>query len=209
MKIGILGAGNVGGALGESWTRHGHEVYFGVRNPDSPDVHALLHHCGPRARAESISDAVRSSEVIVNALPWSAAKTVLEKLDFADKPLLDCTNPLKGDLSGLEVGTTSSGGELVAGWARSSRVVKIFNTTGYANMTDPKYYGQGITMFYCGDDSGAKQTAATLAHDIGFHPVDAGPLANARLLEPCAMLWIWLAVKGGQGRDFAFTMVKR
>lgn len=209
MKIGILGAGNVGGALGAAWAAHGHEVYFGVRNPDSADVHALLQRCGPRARAESIADSVRSGEVVVNALPWPAARAVLEKLDFGGKPLLDCTNPLKSDLSGLEVGTTTSGGELVASWARSAKVVKIFNTTGYNNMTDPKFNGKAIPMFYCGDDAAAKQIAAGLAHDIGFRPVDSGPLSNSRLLEPMCMLWVWLAIKGGFGRDFAFELVKR
>ncbi len=209
MKIAILGAGNVGGALGEAWARHGHEVLFGVRNPGSADLHALLQRCGPRARAESVADAVQFGEVVVNALPWAAARSVLEKLELGDKPLLDCSNPLKSDLSGLEIGTTTSAGEQVAGWARSSKVVKIFNTTGFNNMTDPKYHGERLTMFYCGDDAAAKQTAAGLAHDIGFHPIDAGPLSNARLLEPVAMLWIWLAVHGGMGRDFGFQLVKR
>ncbi len=209
MKIGILGAGNVGGTLGEAWARHGHEVYFGVRNPDSEKVLALLKRCGPRARAESVTDAVRTAEVVVNCLPWSATKGALEKLDFGGKPLLDCTNPLKPDLSGLDVGQTSSGGELVATWSRSSKVVKIFNTTGFDNMANPHYHGHKLTMFYCGDDAGAKATAAGLAKDIGFDPVDAGPLANARTLEPMCMLWVWLAVKGGFGRDFAFQLIKR
>src|SRR5690348_14207613 len=74
MKIAVLGAGNVGGTLGEGWTRHGHEVYFGVRDPGSDSVRALLQRCGPRARAESIADAVRSGEVVVIALPWGAMK---------------------------------------------------------------------------------------------------------------------------------------
>lgn len=209
MRIGILGAGNVGGALGAAWARHGHEVFFGVRNPGSTDVHALLDRCGPRARAESPSDAVHSGEVVVNALPWTATRSVLESLPFGGKPLLDCTNPLKPDLSGLEIGTSTSGAEQVAQWARGAKVVKIFNTTGYNNMLEPVIRGEHLTMFYCGDDPQAKQTAATLAHDIGFHPIDAGPLANARLLEPHAMLWIWLALKGGVGRDFALQLVKR
>lgn len=209
MRIGILGAGSVGGALGAAWARHGHEVFFGVRNPNSTDIHALLERCGPRARAESPADAVRSGEVIVNALPWPATRGVFEKLSLDGKPLLDCTNPLKPDLSGLEVGTTDSGAEQVAQWARTSKVVKIFNTTGFNNMSDPKIRGEHLTMFYCGDDVQAKHTAAALAHDIGFHPIDAGPLANARLLEPVAMLWVWLAIKGGMGRDFAFQLVKR
>jgi len=209
MKIGILGAGNVGGALGESWTRHGHEVYFGVRHPEAANVLSVLKKCGPRARAETAADAVHSSEVVVNALPWPATKAVLESLNLQGKTLLDCTNPLKPDLSGLECGTTTSGGELVAQWANGAHVVKIFNSTGYANMLNPVYEGKSVAMFYCGDDAGAKSTAATLAKVIGFDPIDAGPLSNSRLLEPLAQLWIWLAIKGGIGRDFAFQIVKR
>ncbi len=193
MKIGILGAGNVGGALGESWACHGHEVVFGVRNPESAEVLSLLKRCGPGGRADTPADAVRSGEVIVNALPWPATKAVLESLDLGGKILLDCTNPLKPDLSGLEVGTTTSGGELVAAWAQRAKVVKIFNTTGFANMVNPVYDGKPVAMTYCSDDAAAKEVAASLARDIGFEPIDAGPLSNARLLEPYALLWIWLA----------------
>ena len=208
MKICILGAGNVGGALGQAWTTHGHEVFFGVRKPDSPETHALLQKCGPRARAESVEDAVRSGEVVVNALPWTATEGVLKSLDFGGKTLLDCANPLKPDLSGLSIGTTDSAAEQVARWARNAKVVKIFNTTGFSNMTNPNIGGHRLTMFYCGDDAAAKKTAAGLAHDIGFDPVDAGPLSNARLLEPFAMLWIWLAFHGA-GRDFGLQLLKR
>jgi 8-hydroxy-5-deazaflavin:NADPH oxidoreductase len=76
-------------------------------------------------------------------------------------------------------------------------------------MTDPVYDGKGLSMRYCGDDAEANQTAAMLAKVIGFDPVNAGPLSSARLLEPLAMLWVWLAVKGGIGREFAFQLVKR
>ena len=209
MKIAVLGAGNVGGTLGEAWTRHGHEVYFGVRDPGADSVKALLQRCGPRARAESMVDAVRSGEAAAVALPWGAARSVLEPLDLQGKVVLDCMNPLKPDMSGLEVGTTTSGAEQVASWVKGAKVVKIFNTTGFSNMAKPKYGNHAITMLYCGDDDSAKATAAELARVIGFEPVDAGPLSNARLLEPMALMWIWLAIRGGQGRDFAFQIRKR
>jgi|SRR5579863_5697855 predicted dinucleotide-binding enzyme len=209
MKIAILGAGNVGGALGESWTRHGHEVYFGVRQPEAAKVQSVLKKCGPRARAETPADAVHSSEVVVNALSWPATKAVLESLNLQGKTLLDCTNPLLPDLSGLEVGTTTSGGELVAQWAKGALVVKIFNSTGFANMLNPVYEGKAAQMFYCGDDASAKSTAAALAKIIGFDPIDVGPLSSSRMLEPHALLWVWLALKGGMGREFAFQLVKR
>jgi hypothetical protein len=210
MKIGILGGGNVGSALGLSWTRKGHEVLFGVRNPASSEMTAVLASSGGKARAGSVEEAAGFGDVVVNALPWPATKGVLSKLDsLSDKVLLDCCNPFKPDLSGLEVGTGTSGGELVAQWARGAKVVKIFNTTGSNNMENPVYGGVAIPMFCCGDDAGAKKTAVQLASDIGFEPIDAGPLANARLLEPLAMLWVWLALKGGMGREFAFQLLKR
>lgn len=209
MKIGILGGGNVGGALGLSWTRKGHEVVFGVRSPESPEIRAILARAGGRARARTPADAAGFGDVIVNALPWRATKDVLSDLAVAGKVLLDCSNPLLADLSGLELGTTSSAGEQVAKWARGAKVVKIFNSTGYSNMENPAYAGAAIPMFYCGDDADAKKTAAALAADTGFEPIDAGPLTNARLLEPYAMLWIWLALRGGMGPDFAFTLVRR
>jgi predicted dinucleotide-binding enzyme len=208
MKIGILGAGNVGGTLGQGWARSGHDIVFGVRTPSSDEVKQLLSRCAGHATAGTASDAA-ASDVVVNALPWQATQSTLEGLNLSGKVLLDCANPLLPDLSGLSVGTTTSGGEMVASWAKGARVVKIFNSTGYNNMANPVYAGQPIPMFYCGDDAAGKQTAAQLARDIGFNPIDAGPLLNARVLEPHAMLWIWMAIKGGFGSDFAFTIAKR
>jgi predicted dinucleotide-binding enzyme len=210
MQIGIIGAGSVGGALAAGWTRKGHHVRFGVRHPDSPELAALLKKIGPAAAAGSVADAASFGEAVVLATPWPGTQEAIRSAgDLSEKVVLDCTNPLKPQLAGLEVGTTSSGGEMVAGWAKGARVVKIFNTTGFGNMANSNYRLGPITMFYCGDDPGAKLVAAQLAADIGFEPVDAGPLTQARLLEPMAMLWISLAVFGGFGPDFAFRLIRR
>ena len=209
MKIGILGGGNVGGTLGAAWAKRGHQILFGVRDPSAPDMRELLGRCGGQASAGSPVEAAAFGGVAVNALPWPAAKAVLTALDLKDKALLDASNPLLPDLSGLEIGTTTSAGEQVAQWSAGAHVVKIFNTTGFNNMANPVYRGEPIAMFYCGDNQDAKNTAAGLAKEIGFAPMDAGPLTNARVLEPLAYLWIWLANMGGQGRDFAFQIVKR
>jgi predicted dinucleotide-binding enzyme len=210
MQIGIIGAGSVGGTLGTAWARKGHKVRFGVRHPDSPEITALVKKIGPPAAAGSVADAADFGEVVVLATPWPGTFEAIQSAgDLSEKVLLDCTNPLKPQLAGLEVGTTSSGGEMVAEWAAGARVVKIFNTTGYGNMANPNYPLGPVTMFYCGDDEGAKIVAAKLASDVGFDPIDAGPLSNARLLEPMAMLWIWLAVPGGFGTDFAFRLMRR
>jgi NADPH-dependent F420 reductase len=208
MKIAVIGMGNVGGVLGRRWAEAGHEVVFGVRDPSDTKAQAAAREA--RASAATVGDAAARSEVVVLAVPWPAVRDALNSAgDLSGKVLLDCTNPLTADLSGLTVGTTTSGGEEVAKAARGARVVKVFNTTGAPNMADPNYRGTRVTMLYAGDDAEAKQVAARLAADLGFDPVDAGPLAAARLLEPFALLWISLAIRQGMGTDFAFQLVRR
>jgi predicted dinucleotide-binding enzyme len=209
MRIAIVGAGNVGTTLGAGWAKAGHQIVYGVRNPTDAGVGRRVASTGPTARTLTVAGAVAASEVVLLATPWTATQEALASAGpVAGKIVLDCTNPLKSDLSGLSVGLTSSGAEHVAGWAPGARVVKIFNTTGFNNMANPRYAEGAATMFHCGDDASAKQVAAALAADLGFDPVDAGPLTNARLLEPLAMLWIHLALTG-QGREIAFRLMRR
>lgn len=210
MKIGVIGAGNVGGTLGKRWAKKGHEVRFGVRNPEDPEYKKLLAEAVSNAAAVSVSEAVKFGEVVVFATPWPATQDAIRGAgNLSGKIVFDCTNPLKPDLSGLEIGHATSAAEQVASWAQGARVVKVFNTTGANNMDNPRYPEGAATMFYCGDDAKAKSAAAQLAADLGFDPVDAGPLRIARLLEPYAMLWIHLAYGQKLGRDIAFRLMRR
>jgi predicted dinucleotide-binding enzyme len=210
MKIGIIGAGNVAGALGKGWAKKGHQIMFGVRDTSDPKLPSILKEAGNNARGATVAEAAAFGEVVVLATPWPAAQDALRSSgNLSGKILFDCTNPLKGDLSGLEVGFTTSAAEQVQSWVSGARVVKVFNTTGSNNMENPRYSEGPATMFYCGDDTQAKSAAKTLAADLGFDPVDAGPLRIARLLEPYAMLWIHLAVGQKMGRDFAFRLMRR
>jgi predicted dinucleotide-binding enzyme len=97
----------------------------------------------------------------------------------------------------------------VAGWARGARVVKALNSTAAGSMLDPRYGPDRATMFVCGDDAAAKATVSDLVGALGFEVVDAGPLRNARLLEPLAMLWITLAYPLGHGPHIAFRLLRR
>lgn len=209
MTIGIIGSGNVGGALGRRWAQGGHQVVFGSRNPASNEMQQLVVQAGPNARAASQQEAA-AADVLLLSTPWKAAQSALESLgDLSGKVLIDLLNPLLPDLSGLEVGTTTSAGELVAGWARSARVVKAFNTVGYNVMANADFGADRPVMFYCGDDAGAKQQVKPLIEQLGFEAIDAGPLTQARLLEPFALLWISLAYKQGQGREIGFKFLRR
>ena len=189
MKIAIIGAGNVGRALEAGWKKKGHEVRFGKR--------------------ESNKDAAQWGEVVVLATPWPATKDAIAACgSLAGKVVLDATNPLLPNLSGLDH-AEGSGGERVARWAQGAKVVKVFNTTGFNNMQNSSYAAGRPMMLYCGDDSGAKEVAKKLATDLGFDPVDFGPLSNAGYSESVAMTWIWLAIKGNTGREIAFVLSRR
>lgn len=210
MNIAILGAGNVGGALGKGWASKGHSIYFGVPDPQSEKMQTLLKSIGKNTRAGSVHDAAQNAEIVVLATPWPATRdAVLAAGKLAGKIVIDCTNPLEPDLSGLSIGHNTSAAEQVAQWAAGARVVKSFNTTGAGNMANTHYGSNEITMCVAGDDAAAKSTVTKLAQDLGFEVIDAGPLKNARLLEPFAMLWIYLAVKAGLGPNIAFKLLRR
>jgi len=208
MRIAIIGVGNVGGNLGRLWAASGHEISFGVRDAQAEKVQVLLKESGPTASARSVADAVSSAEVVVLAVPWDVAEEVVRGTDLRGKILVDATNPIA---PGLELATdhTTCGAELVARWAPDARVVKAFNTIGADNLADPTFGDQHATMFVCGDEPEAKRIVQSLSEELGFEAVDAGPLANARLLEPMAMLWIRLALAEGFGRDIAFKLLRR
>lgn len=209
MKIAVLGAGNVGGALGKLWAGRGHEVRFGVPDPNSPRMKQLLAGLGGRARAAGNREAAGASEVVVLSVPWPAAEQAVRDCgDLRSKMVIDCTNPLRPDLKGLAVGDTTSAGEQVAAWS-GAKVVKAFNTLGAGLYGQAEFGGARADGFYCGDDAGAKTTAKSMIADIGLNPVDVGPLRNARLLEALAMLWIDLAINQGWGAKHAFKLLRR
>lgn len=204
MTIAIIGAGNVGGTLGRRWHEAGYTVVFGVREPQGEKARALP------APALLPAAAAQQAGVLLLATPWPATQAALEALgDLTGKIVLDATNPLLPNLAGLTHGHETSGAEQVAQWAAGARVVKAFNTTGAENMADPHYPTGALVLPYCGDDPEAKQVAHTLAAALGFVPVDAGGLSQARLLEPFALLWISLAYRQGLGRDFGFLLEHR
>ncbi len=210
MKIGIIGAGNVGSALGQGWAATGHDIKYGVRNPAKPELVALLKKLGARASAGSVAEAAAFGDVLVLTTPWNGTQAALESAGgVAGKIVVDCTNPLKADLSGLSVGPDTSGAEQVAQWARGARVIKCFNSTGSENMTNPRFGTDRAVMFLAGGDDAAKATVTRLGEDLGFEMVDAGGLEVARLLEPVAMVWVHLAFRRGLGRNFAFKLLRR
>lgn len=210
MEIAIIGTGNVGAALGKRWAEAGHDIVFGVRDAASPKAAAAVAAAGARARIADVGKAAKAAAVVVLATPFTGAQAAIAACgDLAGKVVIDCTNPLAPNLGGLTIGHTDSAAEAVARWAKGAKVVKALNTTGSGNMLNPRYGGESLSMFLCGDDAEAKKLVTGLVAALGFEPVDAGGLTQARYLEPLAMLWISMAYRYGNGPNFGFRVVRR
>jgi hypothetical protein len=206
MDIAIIGAGNVGSALARGWARSGHRIRLGVR--DAAASAALAAETG--AARLSPAEAVHGADVIVLALPWAAVEPVLRLLgDLSGRIVVDCTNPLTRTAGGigLDRGHTTSCGEAVAAWAPGAHVIKTLNQVGAEIMEDNARMAHRPAMFLAGDDEGAKAVVTGLLSDLGFDPLDAGALVQARLLEPLALVWINQALMRGKGRRWALAAV--
>lgn len=196
MKIGIIGTGRMGTALGRRWAQAGHEVCFGSRDPAKAE--AVAQTIGANARGGGYADAVAFGEVLLLSVPWKATQEVIESLgSLQGKVLLECTNNVGGDDG--DVGTT----EQVAQWARGAQVVKAFNTIFY-QIIEAEH--EPLTVFMVGNDD-AKAKVSPLVQDAGFEPLDAGPIGNAHYLDALARFIIHLGYQRGMGQHIAYKLV--
>ncbi len=205
MNIAVIGAGNVGTTLDRAWSKRGHRVVFGVKDPKAAKVRDW-----PDALVATNAEAARASEVVVLATPWGATEAAVRACgDLRGKIIIDCTNPLTPDASGLAMGHSTSGAEQVASWASGAQVFKTMNQIGFRLMDGPQFPGSvKPVMFVCGA-GGRKPDVARLVEQLGFDAVDVGDLTAARLLEPLAMLWIRMAMKGFVKGDFGFALLRK
>lgn len=198
MRIAILGAGNVGGGLGKAFAAVGHDVVFGVRDPDSTKTMTALAEI-PEATAASPSEAVNGAEVIVFALrPVAMPATVADLPPLDGRIVIDAMNRLDGDPGRS---TTQDLARLLPG----AKLAKAFNTIGYENHATARDRVVPAAMFVAGDDPDAKRVAMGLATQIGFGAEDAGGLGNAKALEEMVKVWLALAQVHGRGVGFAIS----
>jgi hypothetical protein len=197
-------AGNLVGA--------GHTVTIAARDANSDSVRSAVANC-PALKPLPPVEAVAGADVVFLATPYQANASALAGLgsDLAGKVLVDCTNPVgPGVTHGLE--SRTSGAEEVQRLAPGARVVKAFTIYGYENFIDSAYRGYGDlkpAMLIAGDDADAKETVGRLCADLGWRPVDTGPLANSLHLEHMTLLWIKMGRVQGKGAGFVWAMLER
>jgi 8-hydroxy-5-deazaflavin:NADPH oxidoreductase len=207
MKIGILGSGLMGGTLGILFTRAGHDVVFSYARSDQT-LKRLARQANGNARAGTPAEAVSDADAVLLAVHWLRIDDVLEQVgDLSGKVVVNCSLPMNKDDTGLVIGHTSSGAEELSKKVPLATIVSAFGTVPsevFPGVFEARRKAERPSMAYCGDNDSAKQVAATLIRDIGFEPVDAGPLRIARYMEPFALLMGRLAYEGGRGPEVAY-----
>lgn len=206
MNIGIIGAGNVGTAFAKRLGAAGHQIMLSFHT-NAEQLAASARRYG--ARAGTPSEAVRFGDVVVLSVPWGATELALSQAgSLAGKILWDCTNALTADFTGLAVGTTTSGGEIVQQRAPGARVVKGIPPAAALLMSDnPRLNGKPVGCFLCSDDAAAKAVVAPLAAALPTEVVDCGPLANARFVEPAMMIIVRLAFGLNRGYRLGLSLL--
>ncbi len=212
-KIGILGTGDVGRALGNGFVSLGYSVKMGSREAGNAKALEWAKTAGPLASTGTFSDAAAFGEVVILAGLWSATESILQQAgeaNLAGKVLIDATNPLNFGPQGpaLAVGHTDSGGEQVQRWVPKAHVVKCFNIVGNPHMFRPQFPGGPPDMLIAGNDAGAKQTVTAICKAFGWDVIDLGGIAASRLLEPFAMVWITHYINTKSG-NHAFKLLKK
>jgi predicted dinucleotide-binding enzyme len=204
MKVGIVGSGPVGRALGKGFASNGHEVKLGSRTPGKQEFQDWLKTTKGKVSVGTFAEAANHGEIIVLCVLGEATENAINLAgtkNFDGKLVIDTTNPLdlsKGMPPGLFVGTTDSSGERVQRMLPNAKVVKCFNIVNYRTMANPRMKEGLPDMVICGNDEGAKRQVASLLKELGWgEPIDIGGIDGARWLEAYTALWIRMAMKLG------------
>ena len=211
MRIGILGSGLMGGKLGTIFARAGHEVVFSYARTEQK-LKKLARDAAKNARAGTPAEAAQDADAVLLAVHWSRVDDVLQQAgDLSGTVIVTCSLPMNADDTDLVVAHTSSGAEELAKKVPTARVVSAFGTVPSEVLFDvfaARRKANKPSLVYCGDDAKSKQRAARLIRDVGFEPVDAGPLRVARYTEPFTLLIAQLAYEGKGGPELAYRFAR-
>ena len=211
MRIGILGSGLMGAKLGTLFARAGHDVVFSYAR-SARKLERLAREAGNAARAGTPADAARHADAVLLAVHWSRVDDVLKQAgELSRTVVVSCVIPMNADDTALVVGLRSSAAERIARKRRGLRLVSAFGTVPSEVLFDvyaARRRKPRPDLVLCGDDNGAKKVAARLIRDVGFSPVDLGPLRMARYTEPFSLLIAQLAYERRRDPAIAYRFVR-
>lgn len=201
MNIAVIGAGNMGAAIGRHWAHAGHQITFSFSR--DPQALKALAASVPNGRSGSVEEAVAAAEAVLLAVPYPALKDALQSpAQFQGKLVISCVSGLMPDFTGNTIGIATqrqiSVAEEIAGLLPGAHVFEAFNTTFAEVIAAPeRNQNQVLSLFFCGDEPSARVIVAQLIADCGYRPIDAGGLRVARVLETLATAWVQFASGSG------------
>jgi 8-hydroxy-5-deazaflavin:NADPH oxidoreductase len=207
MRVGILGSGLMGSKLGTLLARAGHEVVFSYARSKAK-LTKLARAAGKNARAGTPAEAAKGADAVLLAVHWSQVDDAMQQAGdhLSGKVIISCSLPMNDDETELVIAHTSSGAEALAKKIPNAIVVSAFSTVPSEVLFEIGKKRKRPSLVYCGDDIQAKAVAAELIRDVGFEPVDAGPLRIARFTEPFSLLVAQLAYEGKGGPEIAYLL---
>lgn len=207
LKIAIIGPGQVGVTLAKLWSQAGHQIFLGSRESTKAEIIAA--ELGEGMQGMGIATAAEKADVLLFSFPWYALIDIEREIGkCAGKIIIDCINPITSSGS-LALRHKRSAGEEIGQTFPLAKVINAFNHIYIEHFNEPVFDGMAASAYYCSDHDIAKNAVIQLATEMGFDPVDIGPIKHARYLEPLALLWIQMAFHMGQGAEFTFKMLKR
>ena len=201
MKIGVIGAGKIGGTIGAKWASRHREVYFGVRDPQKESLVEKIGEMTGTVQVGHSAEAIAFADVVVFAVPGASVGPIVEEnLDnLRGKTIIDASNNMRGE------------SRHALGYLRdqlpTAHLFRAFSSLGWENLANPDFEGTKADLFYCGDED-AKSTVEQLISDIGLEPVYLGGTDRVDLVEGMTDMWFNLALKQQMGRRLAFKLLK-
>lgn len=201
MQIAILGAGNIGGALGEKWATAGHTLRYGVRDPQKPKVQALVSGLGGSASAMSSAEAINGADVVLFAIPGAVmAETIAAHAPALDgKVLIDASNNIRAE--------TIHNMAAFAAHTPHASAYRAFNSYGWENFVNPMFDGTAADLFYCGTDGERRAVVERLISEVGLRPIYLGGVEQVELVDDVLKLWFTLAHGQNMGRRLVFKVL--
>ncbi len=207
MNIAIIGAGQTGRTLGKLWAAQDNQIWFGGDDADRARLQQTVEDAFPNARAVSIREATKACDVVVLAVPWKHANSCLVgTADLTGKILVDTVTPVTWN-DGPQPAGVGSFAEALAARFPGARVVKAFNTLAARHLMNVRFGNQDADTFLCSDDVDALRVVRTLAEQIGFRAVNAGPLRNAVLVENLSVLFFYLGTQDPKAVQSVSSMI--
>lgn len=203
VKIAVLGAGNIGGTLGRKWAAVGHQVAFGVRDPDSEKARKLRDELGNKVSVGTIDQALATNpDVVLLAIPGASMEATIAQYapQLDGKIIIDAANNMGSN--------TRNSFAALQQYTPNARIYRAFNIYGWENFANPNHDGGPADLFYCGTEGDARGTVEQLISDIGLRPAYLGGVDQVGVVDSLLGLWFGLAVGQKRGRYLAFKILE-